>query len=56
MKKDFINSAFTFGILLIILGLLGRKWEWKQADTLFMMGVIFELTALVSYLIQKFKK
>jgi hypothetical protein len=56
MKNDLLNSAFTFGIFLIVVGLIGRFLDWKQANTLFLMGVAFEVFALVIYLYQKNKK
>ncbi len=46
-NKDFITSAFTFGILLLVLGIIGRFLNWQQANTLFIMGVLFEIAALL---------
>lgn len=56
MDKDIQNSAFTFGIFLVIVGLAGRYFEWKQAHIIFIMGVAFEVLALGSYLYKKYKK
>lgn len=56
MNKDMMNSAFTYGILLIIIGILGRYFDWKQANTVFIMGVLFEVAALSIYIYNKYKK
>lgn len=56
MNNDIINSAFTFGIALIIVGLVGRFFDWNQANVIFIMGIAFELFALVLYVYQKNKK
>ena len=56
MNKDLLISAFTFGIFLILVGLIGRFFDWKQANLIFIMGVIFEIAALGIYMFQKIKK
>jgi hypothetical protein len=55
MKNDLLITAFTFGIFLIIAGLVGRFINFKQANTIFLMGVAFELVALGTYLYRKYK-
>jgi len=55
MKNDLLNTAFTFGIFLIIAGLVGRFFDFNQANTIFLMGVSFELVALGTYLYRKYK-
>ncbi len=52
-NKDFITSAFTFGILLLVLGIIGRFLNWQQANTLFIMGVLFEIAALLLFFYDK---
>ena len=56
MKDDIFNSALTFGVFLIIVGLVGRFFSWGQANVIFIMGVLFELFAVAIYLYRKFKK
>lgn len=52
-NKDLIISAFTFGILLLVLGIIGRFVGWGQANTLFIMGVLFELAAFALHMYDK---
>lgn len=55
MKNDLLITAFTFGIFLIIAGLVGRFFDFKQSNTIFLTGVAFELVALTTYLYRKYK-
>jgi len=55
MKNDILITAFTFGIFLIIVGLIGRFFDLKQSNTIFLTGVAFELIAVGTYLYRKYK-
>ena len=48
-----IKSGLSFGILLIVLGIIGKYLHWKQANTLLLMGFAFELYAFIVFLISK---
>lgn len=56
MNKDLMNSAFTYGIVLIIVGIIGSKYQWKPAHIILIMGILFELAAITMYVYNKFKK
>jgi hypothetical protein len=56
MNNDILDTSFTFGIFLVIVGLAGRFFGWNQANVIFLMGVAFELLALGVFLYRKFKK
>jgi len=52
-----IISIISFGILILIIGIVLQYTSYKgQAKTLMQVGFIFELYALVLYLINRFKK
>ena len=55
MNNDIINSAFTFGVFLIVVGIAGRFFDWNQANVIFIMGIAFEIFALVLFLYKKNK-
>jgi len=50
-----VNSAFTFGIFLLLLGFVGKFLKWQQADTLLAMGILFELFATLVFIWNKIK-
>ncbi len=57
MKNPKIVSIFTFGILLLVISFVLSYLSYNDtAKILSKMGVIFELYALVLYLINRFKK
>jgi len=57
MKNSKLISIISFGILLIIIGIVMQYTSYKsQAKTLEQMGFIFELYAGVLYLINRYKK
>lgn len=56
MNNDILNSAFTFGIFLILVGIISKFFNFSQANTLFWMGVAFEVFALIIFLYRKLKK
>jgi uncharacterized membrane protein (UPF0136 family) len=48
-----VKSAFTFGILLLVIGIIGRFFKWSQADVLMAMGILFELFATLVFIWNK---
>lgn len=57
MKNPKIVSIFTFGLLLLVISFVLSYLSYNDtAKILSKMGVIFELYALVLYLINRFKK
>ncbi|MCF6214159.1 MAG: hypothetical protein L3J45_09065 [Flavobacteriaceae bacterium] len=57
MKDSKLISIVSFGILVLIIGIVIQYTSYKsQAKTLMQVGFIFELYALVLYLINRFKK
>jgi len=56
MKRSKIISIISFGVLLLIIGIILQYTSYKsQSKTLMQVGFIFELYALVLYLINRFK-
>ena len=51
-----VNSAFTFGIFLLLLGFAGKFLKWQQADILLAMGILFELFATLVFIWNKIKE
>jgi len=51
-----VNSAFTFGIFLLLLGIVGKFLKWQQADILLAMGILFELFATLIFIWNKIKE
>lgn len=51
-----VNSAFTFGIFLLLLGVVGKFLKWQQADILLAMGILFELFATLVFIWNKIKE
>lgn len=45
-----VKSAFTFGILLLTVGVIGKFFKWSQADVLMAMGILFELFATLVFI------
>lgn len=54
MKKR-IFSYITFGLLLLVLGIIGTFLNWGQAKVFIGMGFIFELLALFIFAWNKVK-
>lgn len=52
---DKIKSALSFGILLILVGIIGRYLHWKQGNTLIFMGLLFEFYALGRLIWKQYK-
>lgn len=51
-----IRSTFTFGLLLIIIGIIGKFFKWSQADTIIALGIVFELYATLVFIWNKIKE
>lgn len=51
-----VNSAFTFGVFLLLLGFAGKLLKWQQADIILAMGVLFELFATLVFIWNKIKE
>jgi len=52
-----IISIISFGILVLIIGIVLQYTSYKnQAEIMIQIGLIFELYALVLYLINRYKK
>jgi len=55
MNKKII-LLFTFGLLLIIIGVIGRVFKWSQAMTFIALGLTFESLALIIFAWNHIKK
>ncbi|WP_456424215.1 GldL-related protein [Lutibacter sp.] len=51
-----IISFFTFGVFLIIVGVILKILKWPQANLILLIGLIFELLAILFYIWEKLKK
>lgn len=51
-----VKSAFTFGLLLLVVGVITKFFKWSQADTLMGMGILFELYATLVFIWNKIKE
>ena len=51
-----IRSIFTFGILLVSIGLIGHYFDWSQAKIFLLLGLVFEMLAALLFIWQKIKK
>ena len=50
-----IISFFTFGIVLIIIGGIGKIFEWDQSIILIALGLTFESLALILFTWKKIR-
>jgi hypothetical protein len=50
-----IKSTFTFGILLVTVGIIGHYFNWSQANVLILLGIIFEMYAVLVFTWKKIK-
>ncbi|MFK5957698.1 MAG: hypothetical protein QM495_02395 [Lutibacter sp.] len=55
MITNKIVSIFTFGIFLIIVGVIAKVINWPQANLLFAIGLVFELLAALLFIWKKIK-
>lgn len=56
MKNKKVISYFTFGVLLIIIGAIGKILKWEQASILIATGLVFETLAILLLAWNKIKK
>lgn len=56
MKNNQLISIFTFGILLVIVGAIGKLLKWHQANIILALGMVFELLAFLLYAYKKIRK
>ncbi len=57
MKRDrLFRSSLSFGVLLVMIGLVAYYNEWKQANILILLGLLFELFAALVFIWNKIKK
>jgi divalent metal cation (Fe/Co/Zn/Cd) transporter len=50
-----VQSTFTFGLFLLIIGIVGKFLNWKQADIIMALGIMFELLATLLFIWNKIK-
>ena len=50
------KSAFTFGIFLLLIGIVGQFFKWSQSNILMAMGILFELFATLVFIWNKIKE
>ncbi len=55
MKKKAI-SFFTFGLLLIIIGAIGKFFQWDQSMLFIAIGLTFESLAIIIFAWNHLKK
>lgn len=51
-----VISLFTFGIFLIIVGAISNFFDWKQANMIMAVGLLFELLAALLFIWNKIKR
>lgn len=55
MNKRVI-SLFTFGLVLIIIGAIGKFFNWSQATIIIALGLTFESFAVILFTWNRIKK
>jgi len=55
MNKHIV-SIFTFGLVLIIIGAIGKFFNWSQATIIIALGLTFESFALILFTWNRLKK
>jgi len=53
--KKVVQSSFTFGIMLVTVGLIGHFLAWKQANIIILLGIVFEMFAALIFIWNKLK-
>jgi hypothetical protein len=48
-----IAQFFTFGLFLVAIGVIGQFFDWKQANVILALGLLFELLAAMLYIWKK---
>jgi hypothetical protein len=56
MKNNQLISIFSFGIVLVIVGAIGKLLKWQQANIILALGMVFELLAVLIYAYKKIRK
>ncbi len=51
-----IISVFTFGFLLIVIGVIGRFIKWNQAEIILATGLVFETVAVLMFAWKKIRR
>jgi len=51
-----VSSAFTYGLFLLVLGIIGKFLKWKQADIIMAVGLLFELFAILVFIWNKIQQ
>jgi len=51
-----IKSTFSFGILLVTVGLIGHYFNWSQANIIILLGMLFEMYAALLFIWNKIKE
>ncbi|MFD1315453.1 hypothetical protein [Namhaeicola litoreus] len=55
-NQKLIFSFLSYGVFLIIIGLLGYFFEWRNATIFLGLGFVFELMALILFAWKKVRK
>lgn len=53
MKANRITSFFTFGIFLLLVGVVLKLFNWSQANLVMAVGLVFELLAALLFVWKK---
>ncbi len=56
MNSKRVVSLFTFGIFLILAGVISNFFNWSQSNLLMATGLVFELLAALLFIWNKIKK
>ncbi len=51
-----VKSSFSFGILLVTVGIIGHFFDWGRAPIIILLGLVFESYAAMLYIWKKMKK
>jgi hypothetical protein len=53
MRTNKVVSFFTFGLFLIITGIISKLFDYSQSNLLMAIGLVFELLAALLFAWQK---
>ncbi len=56
MMNKRVISFLSFGVLLIIIGVIGKFLNWEQATIFLATGLVFETMAILIFAWNKIKK
>ena len=48
-----VTSLFTFGVFLIVAGVVGMMFNWSQSKLIIAIGLVFELLAALIFIWNK---